>query len=182
MWRLWTGHLFLLGNPNVIKSLPYQSGIQLPHPPAPRGLSMLFFTWKLFRANWTFKVNFSKSYDLSHPLPLGSLLAYDMQSKKKNAIVAECGFFEYFDPEALSPNFGLTSEFERGKKIDRIWPIIFLTILPMAVYFWLHSKWPILCNQKIFGRFWLFYFWLHFRIYFFWLHSEGLWIFLIVRK
>ena len=51
MWRLWSGHLFLLGNPNVIKSLPYQSGIQLPHPPAPRGLSILLFTWKLFRAN-----------------------------------------------------------------------------------------------------------------------------------
>ena len=49
--------------------------------------------------------------------------------------MAECGFFEYFDPEALCPNFGLTFEFERGKKIDRIWPIIFLTILSMAVYF-----------------------------------------------
>ena len=43
--------LISLGYPNVIKSPPYQSGIQLPHPTAPRGLSMLFFTWKLFRAN-----------------------------------------------------------------------------------------------------------------------------------
>ena len=49
--------------------------------------------------------------------------------------MAECGFFEYFDPKALSPNFGLTSEFERGQKIDRIWPIIFLAILPMAALF-----------------------------------------------
>ena len=73
-----------------------------------------------------------------------------MQSKK-NAIVAECGFVEYFDPEALRPNFGLTSELSKNLPYlanyffnDFFYGGLFLIVLEMADFVQSKNIWAFL--------------------------------------
>ena len=67
--------------------------------------------------------------------------------------MAECGFFEYFDPDVLSPNFGLTSECERGENRpylanyflkDFAYGGFFLITLEMAFFVQSKNVWAFL--------------------------------------